>query len=297
MNKTVAAAIAACAVCAACAEPVEIDGIAATVGSATILRSDILSEMRRAGVQDDSRFGEFRSRLIERALMLKDAADSKLTMQEWIVEDRVKTVIDNAFSGDRNKLVEALARDKVTYADWRRRIKEDMIVGAMRWNVVDKNVLASPAAMRAEYDAHPERYQAEPRVTVSVVLLKPEDREKRAEVNETIAAKGFAEAARVYSADTHAKDGGVWKDIKPEDVFRQELCEEIAKTPAGEISDWIDLDGWSFLFRKDAEAVSKPRTFAEAYADIELAVKEAEAKRLYDAWMERLKAATYIHIW
>ena len=296
MKKTTALLLA-CTASAALAAPVEVDGIAATVGNSTILRSDVYSEMRRMGVQDESRFGEFRTRMVERALMLKAAVDSKLTMQDWVVEDRLRSIIDGAFSGDRNKLIEALARDKVTYADWRRRVKEDMIVGAMRWNTVDKNVSASPAAMRAEYEAHPERYLAEPRVTVSVILLKPEDGGKRQEVADAIQTQGFAEAARAYSADTHAKEGGLWKDVKPEDVFMPEICAEIAKIGVGATSDWLDLNGWSVVLRKESETTSKPRTFAEAYADIEAAVKEAEAKRLYDAWIERLKSNTYIHIW
>ena len=287
----------AIALAASFATAVEIDGLAATVGSATILKSEVYAEMRRAGIQDDSRYEEILARLVERSLMLKAAADAKMTLQEWVVDDRIRTIIDDAFGGDRNKLVESLAREKTTYADWRKRIKDDMIVGAMRWNTVDKNVIASPSALLAEYKAHPERYRSEPRMTVAVILLKPEDRAKRPEVNGAIESKGFAEAARTYSADSRAKDGGVWKDVKPEEVFNPAVCAEIARIDEGKISRWIDLDGWSFLVKKISGSASKPRTFAEAYDDIAAAVKEAEAKRLYNEWMERLKAGTYIHIW
>ena len=287
----------AIALAASFATAVEIDGLAATVGPATILKSEVYAEMRRAGIQDDSRYEEILARLVERSLMLKAAADAKMTLQEWVVDDRIRTIIDDAFGGDRNKLVESLAREKTTYADWRKRIKDDMIVGAMRWNTVDKNVIASPSALLAEYKAHPERYRSEPRMTVAVILLKPEDRAKRPEVNGTIESKGFAEAARTYSADSRAKDGGVWKDVRPEEVFNPAVCAEIARIDEGKISRWIDLDGWSFLVKKISGSASKPRTFAEAYDDIAAAVKEAEAKRLYNEWMERLKAGTYIHIW
>ncbi len=287
----------AIALAASFATAVEIDGLAATVGSATILKSEVYAEMRRAGIQDDSRYEEILARLVERSLMLKAAADAKMTLQEWVVDDRIRTIIDDAFGGDRNKLVESLAREKTTYADWRKRIKDDMIVGAMRWNTVDKNVIASPSALLAEYKAHPERYRSEPRMTVAVILLKPEDRAKRPEVNGAIESKGFAEAARTYSADSRAKDGGVWKDVKPEEVFNPAVCAEIARIDEGKISRWIDLDGWSFLVKKISGSASKPRTFAEAYDDIAATVKEAEAKRLYNEWMERLKAGTYIHIW
>jgi len=291
------ATVCALALAAAPAVAAEVDGVAAKVGTATILKSDVVAEMRRRGIQDEARYEEVRNRLIERELILKDSVKSKLTMQDWVVEDRVRQFVDDVFGGDYNKLKESLGRERLTFSDWRRRIKEDLIVNAMRWNTVDKNVRATPAAMRAEYDAHPEKYRADARATVSVILLKPEDRDKRAEVDGAVKEKGFADAARMYSADGHAKDGGVWKDVRPEDVFKPEICAEIAKTPQGSMTGWIDLNGWSFLLRKDSESGERVRTLSEAYEDVEASVREAEAKRLYEAWMERLKADTYIHVY
>ena len=70
-----------CAVaCSALAvNAVEVDGVAATVGNVTILRSDVLAEMTRRGVSGESRYTEFRNGLIERELILKAAAKAKLT--------------------------------------------------------------------------------------------------------------------------------------------------------------------------------------------------------------------------
>ena len=51
---------------------VEVDGVVATVGTESILKSDVIGEMRRAGA-DDSQFVEVRNRLIERKLILKAA--------------------------------------------------------------------------------------------------------------------------------------------------------------------------------------------------------------------------------
>lgn len=279
------------------ARAVEVDGIAATVGPKSILRSEVLGAMRRHGETDESRYNEYRDQLIERELILKAAETAKMTMQDWVVKDRIRTIIENAFEGDRNKLVQSLARERIAMSDWERRIKEDLIVNAMRWNAVYKNLRVSPAEMRAEYDNHPERYRADSRVTVSVILLKPEDQGKRAEVTDLIKAESFAAAARAFSADTHAADGGVWKEVCPKDVFKPAICDEIARMPTGTISQWVDLDGWSFLLRKEGETSSRAKTFAEAYDDVEAHVREANAKRLTDAWIARMKADTYIRVY
>lgn len=277
------------------ASAVKIDGVAAKVGSETILRSEILEEMRRANA-DESRYGEIRNEMINRKLILKAAADSKMTMQEWVVDNRIREIINKSFDGDRNRLIETLSHQKVSYPEWRARMKEDMVVSAMRWNVVEKNVSASPAEMRAEYAAHPERYKSEPKVTVSVILLKPEDSAKRLEITAALKKESFADLARRYSADSHAAVGGVWKDVKPEDVFKPEICKEIAAMPKGTISHWIELDGWSFLLRKDDDTKGCSKSFEEAYDEIERNVKDEAADRVYAEWIERLRAETYIKV-
>ena len=276
---------------------VEVDGIAARVGSSVILKSAVLGEMRRAGVGEE-KYAEVRGEMIERELILKAAARAKLQMQDWVVENRVREIVTRMFGGDANRFKAALARDRVTFPEWRQRVKDDMVVNAMRWQIVDKNIQASPAAMRDEYAAHPERYVAEKRVTVSAILLKPGDAEKSVEIDEALKnGTSFADLARKHSVDAKAKDGGQWKDVRPEDVFRPEICEEIAKMPKGTISKWIELDGWKFLLRKDDETAGGKMSFADAYDAIAANVRNDEAKRLYVDWIERLKAATYIKVY
>ncbi len=275
----------------------EVDGIAARVGSSVILKSDIANEMRRSGAGVE-KYADIRDEMIERELILRAAKEAKLQMQDWVVENRIRDIIQRAFNGDRNRLMEALSKDRVSYPEWRQRIKDDMIVNAMRWQIVDKNIQATPAAMRDEYAAHPERYIADRRVTVSAILLKPGDSEKSAEIDEALkAGTPFSDLAREHSADAKAKEGGQWKDVRPEDVFRPEICEEIAKMPKGTISKWIELDGWKFLLRKDDERGGGKMSFADAYDVIAANVKNEEAKRIYTDWIERLKKETFIKVY
>lgn len=263
---------------------VEVDGIAAKVGSESILKSDVIREMRRTG-RAAAQYEQVRDEMIDRKLILKAAAESKMTMQEWVVESRVRDIIDKGFGGDRNKLLDALSKDRISYPEWYAQIKADLIVSAMRWQVIDKNVSASPAAVRKEFADHPERYFVKGKVTVSVIMLKPEDVGKRKEIDEGLRTKDFeALGARKYV------------DIEPAEVFNPEICAEIVKMPKGTISHWIEMDGWSFLLRKDDEKGGKARTFEEAFDDVEAAVKEETAKKAYVNWLERLRAETYVKV-
>lgn len=286
----------AVAVMMVAANAVEVDGVAATVGNVTILRSDVLEEMMRRGISDESRYVEFRNRLVERELILKAATKAKLTMQDWVVDDRIRAIVDDSFGGDRIKLEAMLVERKISEVDWRRKIKEDMVVAAMRWTIVDKFVTASPSEMREEYEKNSSRYSVGDKVSVSVILLSPENAAKKTEITNLLKKEDFSSLAKKYSADKRAKEGGAYKDIVAEDEFSEVVCKEIAKTPKGAISQWIEIGGWNFLLRKDDEKSSAKRAFVDAYADIEANVKEAKSKRLYEEWIERLKAETYIKI-
>ena len=265
---------------------VEVDGIAARVGSSVILKSAGLGEMRRAGVGEE-KYAEVRGEMIERELILKAAARAKLQMQDWVVENRVREIVTRMFGGDANRFKAALARDRVTFPEWRQRVKDDMVVAAMRWQTVDKTVSANP----------PERYMTGNRVTVSAILIGPGDADKKSEIEEALKTEPFAEVAKKYSSDARAKDGGQWKDIKPEDEFRPEVCAEIAKMKKGETSKWIELDGWNFLVRKDDEKAGSKMTFEEAYDDVAQNVRKELADKRYREWIDRLKAETYIKVY
>lgn len=294
MRTAHAFALAAFAAASAAVAAEVVDGVAATVGGEQILRSEVVAEMRRAGAGEDA-YGEVLNALVERALAKKAAKDSGVTLQEWVVDNRVREIVDDAFGGDRNRLVETLARQKIPYADWRNRIKEDMLVSAMRWHAVEKNVSVSPSEMRAEYVSHPERYTSGDRISVGVILLKPEDAGRRAEVDAVLASEGFAEAARRFSADGKAAEGGLWKDVVPQEVFRPEICEAISRLAPGETSGWIDTDGWSFLLK--GVSAREPRSFADAYPDVEENARAEKSRALYKKWMDGLKSETYIRIY
>ena len=287
--------VLACFALAGVSMAAEVDGIAAKVNEAVILKSDVAIEMRRAGLSAD-RYSAVLEEMIERKLILKAASESKMTMQEWVIENRIREIIAKAFGGDRNRLMETLAQQKIAYPEWRQRMLDDMIVSAMRWQTIDKNIVASPSAMREEYAKNPERYTTGGTSTISVILLSPENADKRDEVSELLKSEPFEEIARKYSVDSHAAEGGVWRDIVPADVFRPEVCREIVDMPKGTLSQWIDMDGWSFLLRKDDEAELRQKSFAEAYDEIEANVREEIAMAQYDRWIERLKAESYIMI-
>lgn len=297
-------ALASCAASAA-----TLDGIAAKVNDAVITIGDVSSEIRRnpdaySPTDAGAAYSNALNRLVERRLMLRVAADRKMEMQEWLVDNRIREIVKDNFGGDMNRLNATLAESKVPITDWRNVIRDEMIVSAVRFQMVDKNVAPKPSELLAHYKANKANYREDAKTTVSVILLRPSPTASGASVStrgEEILGKleqgaDFAELARLNSADSHAKDGGVWKDVKPEEAFRPEIAAAISKLKPGEFSNLINLDGWGFIVRKDSESPAKNLSFSEAYRRVESDLRREQSKIRYKEWMDRLRADAYIKI-
>mgnify|MGYP002626917681 CR=1 FL=1 len=300
----------------ACARGVVLDGLAAKVNDAVITVDDVgtaIGDLKRSGALKMSGedfktvYSNTVEFLIERRLILQLAAEKKVTFPEWVVDGRIRDIVKDKFDGDMNKLNAMLTQIKTPLTEWRNMIRDDMIVTSMRQQFVEKYVTATPADMAREYRENKALYRKDAMTSVSVILLKPADPgDKKAPSvstrGEEILArleKGehFADLARQFSADSHAKDGGVWKDVNPEVAFRPEIAKVIAPLKVGEVSKLVDLGGWGFIVRKDAETGAKELSFEEAYDQIERNVKKRLGQEAYREWIQRLRDAAFIKIY
>ena len=286
-----------------------LDGIAAKVNDDVITISEVASAIRRGRALSENMdfavaYSNAVNLAIDRRLILREAAKRKLEIQEWVVDNRVREIVKDNFGGDNNKLKTALAQARIDPVDWRNQIRDELIVQAMCYQMVEKDIQVSPAAMQTEYQLHRDRYNQPARTTVSVILLRPPagkddpsvDARTRDVLDRIAKGEAFADLAKRYSADSHAKDGGQWKDIDPSKAFRPEIAAAIAKLGEGNISPVINLDGWGFIVRKDAETPAKDLSFREAYDMIAANLKQEMSAARYKEWVGRLREEAFIKV-
>ncbi len=290
-----------------------VDGIAAKVNDIVITVSDVMAEMHRnpdaremlaSGKEEVAKklYLEAIDSLVNRKLILKAAVDKEMQMQEWVIDNRVREIVKTNFDGDMNKLVSMLSATKTPITEWRNNIRDDLIIQAMRYQMVEKDIVPTPAAMKKEYEEHKDRYSQKACTTVSVILLKPSDTETLQERSRKIFERlengaKFADLAREFSSDSKASEGGQWKDVKPEDTFRPEIAKAIAELKVGERSKLLNLDGWGFIVQKDSEKVARELSFEEAYDDIAASVRREEAIKRFNDWTRRLRADAYVKVY
>ena len=291
-----------------------LDGVAAYVNTEMITIGDVMSEVRRSPWADTA--PELRERrlrelytatlnaLIDRKLILAAAQKSKMELQPWAVDNRIREIVANNFDGDQTKLHNLLSDRKIAFEEWKKNIEEDLMITAMRYQQVEKRVTPTPSEVRAEYEANKGRYQTETATAVSMIILDPpgqagdETVEARAaKIAEALkAGTSFASLAKTYSKDAKASSGGSWGKVNPEDVFRKEIVDALAKLKPGETSPVVVLDGYGYIVRKEEQQDARALTFEEAAPFVESHLRMRQAEKIYKEWTDRLRAEAYIKV-
>ena len=291
-----------------------LDGVAAYVNDEMITIGEVMGEVRRSPWADTApELREKRLRelyratlnaLIDRKLILAAAKKSKMELQSWAVDNRIREIVANNFDGDQTKLHNLLADRKIAFEEWKKNIEEDLMITAMRFQQVEKRVTPTPSEVRAEYEANKGRYQTENAVAVSMIILDPPELEgdlsveaRAAKIAEALkAGTPFASLAKTYSKDAKASEGGSWGKVNPDDVFRKEIVDALAKLNPGEVSAVVVLDGYGYIVRKDEQQDSRALTFEEASPFVESHLRMRQAEKIYKEWTDRLRTESYIKV-
>lgn len=289
-----------------------LDGVAAYVNTEMITIGEVMSEVRRSPWADtapelrEKRLRELYTAtlnaLVDRKLILAAARKSKMELQSWAVDNRIREIVANNFDGDQTKLHNLLADRKIAFEEWKKNIEEDLLITAMRYQQVEKRVTPTPSEVRAEYEANKGRYQTETATAVSMIILDPPEQAgdesveaRAAKIAEALkAGTSFASLAKTYSRDAKASEGGSWGKVNPSDVFRREIVEALGKLNPGETSPVLVLDGYGYIVRKDEQQDARPLTFEEAAPYVESHLRMRQAEKLYKEWTDRLRTESYI---
>lgn len=302
------------------AEPVTIEGVAAyvndsviTVGEVKEMMAPALAELQHSYQGDDLRarfqalYKDSLEDLIATRLILKAYdTDTKINKGavEKHVEARVSQFIQDRFDGDRQEFMKALQAERMPMEEWRRRLRERIVVGLMRNREVDSHVVVSPRQVREFYEQNRPRYQKPERVKLSVIMVRggtnETDRGVRQELARSVEQKvkngaDFAQCARQFSEDASASKGGEWGWLATTDV-RKELAEPLARLNRGGTSGVVTMDGDFYLLKLDDRESAGVVPYDEVRTTIEKDLKRKESRRLLDTWIQTLKKDAYIKV-
>ncbi|MCL2104620.1 MAG: SurA N-terminal domain-containing protein [Kiritimatiellaeota bacterium] len=295
--------------------PMLLDGVAAYVNDATITISEVMIQVGKPS-QDMTRSQQMEWKLkmyqrvldamIDQRLILEYAKKSNVQLQPWAVDAHIRETVSTYFDGDMTQLYDWLADRKITNEEYKKKVEEDLILQAMRYQYVTRRVTVTPLEIRAEYEANKAKYQTETAVALSMIVLAPPEQEAEGTVDERaqiiVAALqegtvSFADLARKYSCDSKATSGGAWGKINPEEVLHEDIVGVLARLRPGQISPLIMLKDYGYIIRKDEQQDMRMLTFDEAAQFVEGHLRMEKSEKMYKDWVSRLRdEAAYISV-
>jgi parvulin-like peptidyl-prolyl isomerase len=298
-------------------ETLVVDGVAAVVGGVRITVADVMEDAkeiirRERPTQGEmskamaSAYAEALTNLVSRQLILLRYDQAQQKLPEWAVNRRVESIIEEHFGGDRSLLVSMLSARGISFEKWRKKIKEDTIIAAMRQQFVDSGIAVSPKDIAAAYKSKYANATLPGHVRVAMILLRPENDQSVEDAMakaETLCDRlqsgkaDFAAEARRLSRDSRAGDGGDWGYIEPADALRKELCDALDALEAGQVSRPILVGGdYIYILKKVAVSKDLKVPLDSVYDEIEGDLRQEIGSRRFEAWMETLRRTTTVRI-
>lgn len=242
--------------------------------------------------------------LIERELVLSEFETKGYQMPESVIDEEISRRILVQFNGDRDALLDNLRKSGMTYSEFRDSVRKETTVAAMRSSRYDRGIPPTPDEIRAEYNATKHEYRDisqdairydkifipamadDPNVSPEQQFALANDVKARLDRKEI----SFADAAREYSRDMHAQDGGEWPSIK-----RSELAVDFANIvfslePGKIVGPLLDPAGFTIVrVRGKQLAPAPPLSNPEIKEKVDDAVRRKQSENRYRQWVERLR--------
>ena len=286
-----------------------VDGYAAVVNERVITMGDVLDYIQPNILQlRDSYAGEELERrreeayqtglnlLIEQALIVEEFGKQGGSIPDRLINDRINGVIFEQFDNDRARFLAALAEEQITLEEWRERIRERLIVNALRQQEVNERVQVTPEALRRAFEQNRAKYDQPGQIKLNMITLRKDRAADEQSAREQavmirgriLAGESFSKLAEEFSHDPKAANGGAWGWIKPDDL-RAELKGALEYLKDGELSEVLDTPEAFYLAQIEERKAPHVATLEELRPELEKEVRRTESDRLYRAWIERLK--------
>ena len=292
-------------VSATVAEAVVIDRVAAIVGNEVITQGDVDHLAQREvvmNVKNPTPREMLLARLIDRKLILREAKRRGMRISDADVEAALDEIQARNHLPDRAALQQAVTQNGAfSWEDYLEDLKSQMALPRLVGGAI-QDVNVTEDAVRAYYDAHPERFLEPEEVHLEQMLFRaPAPSDGPPQTEGTTAAARAQEAMRAAQAgeafDALAKRlGAEWDHLgkfKAEDLA-PEISRVVFALAAGEVSVPIETDlGWH-LFQVTEKTPPQTQPFVDSARlihDILIAEGHATAQ---DAWLKSLRETTHV---
>jgi len=300
-----------------------IDGVAAIVNNDVITISQVreLIGAREREIRKVYSGSDLNDKVKEmRLAALKDLVDRQLIIQEfkkmqekganipdYVVDDRVQSIIREEFGGDRSAFVRTLQAQGYTVTRFKEIEKEKIVVQAMRQSKVNEDFVVSPTQIQSFYNKNKASYAIPEQIKLRMIILRegvagdvPGTENKSQTADEIrqklVAGAEFDRMAEMYSEDEGTRDtGGDWGWIE-RGTLNEQLASVAFTLKPGQVSPVVKLGESYYIMLVEAKKNASVKPIGEVRDEIERNLIQQERMKAQQRWLDTLRAKSYIKI-
>lgn len=237
--------------------------------------------------------------LMERHLILHEFEQAGYNLPESIIDETIQGKIRERW-GDRRTLTKSLQAEGRTYEGFRRQMRNQIIIDAMRAQYLGRDPLISPRQIENYYQEHLEDYALEEQIHLSMIVLNklggtndPVPARAREILKKIQQGESFGDMAATYSDGSQRLERGDWGWVD-RSVLREELAEVAFRLKPGEVSDVIETEKTCYIMRVEEVKEAHYKPLREVQEDIERTLQAEARTERQIRWIDRLKRKTFI---
>lgn len=270
-----------------------------TAPAAQLLRSQYGDQPDVFQQKLDGALKDSLEQLVERQLILHDFDAEGYHLPENYVDQLVQDRIRDRF-GNRITLMKTLQAQGQTYEEFRKDIRNQYIISALRSKNISQEVIISPYKVEQYYLAHQDGYKLGDQVKLRMIVLNKASSD---DTNELVLAREilsqlkagatFQQMASVYSQGSQQHQQGDWGWVE-RSVLRKDLADVAFSLKPGQVSDPVETPDAVYLLKVEETRPDHIRPLGEVRGDIEQTLRTQEQARLEKQWIGELKRKTFI---
>lgn len=237
--------------------------------------------------------------LIDREILLAEFKKIGGVIKPQYVDDDINGIIRESFKGDRDALVDELAKAGMSLKKFREMREKMVIMNVMRARHSGEHPPATPKEVQAYYDKYVDQWREGDQIKISTITIPkfsgesgatPEKQKKLAQELRTKVANGadFSATAKAYSQDSRAENGGEWDWMAKTDMMPA-IADAAMALKTGGISPVIDMETSYIIVSCDAKKLGTAPSLESKRAEIERMISQEKSKAAIDSWMESVR--------
>ncbi|MFI3244068.1 MAG: SurA N-terminal domain-containing protein [Akkermansia sp.] len=249
--------------------------------------------------------------LIERELVLCEFEGKGYQIPEQQIDEELNNRILHRFGGKREEFLKMLRASDMSFSEYKESIRKEISVSALRSQRYERDIPPTPDEMRAEYAKSKSEYRDPtkdkvvfdkifiPMITDGSAGTAEQQYNAAIELAQSLRAGKlkFAEAAKLYSKDAHAADGGRWPASKREDLAADFASVLFKAQPGAILGPMHDPAGYTIVkLVRVQEAAAPPLTDPKVKVLVDAAARRRKSEQRYREWVDRLREMAIVRI-